>query len=424
MLEETCEVLEVAHGTHEFLEVVEAALRLRALVVLPHLGVAGLVQNDFRQFRVGQPLRHLPPAAEAFDELPQRAARLGGQFVSERDCLRRAVERDALSPRNAMHALHRGVADAAFRRVDDALEGEVIVGRGDDLEVGKRIAHFGAFVEARAADDAVGHAKGNEPVFEGAHLERGAHQDRHVVQLLALALEVLDVLADDAGFLVAIPVGAHGHGLAVLAVGVQRLAQPALVLGDEARSGAQDLWGGAIVALQPDHLGAGKILLEAQDVVDFRPAPAIDRLVVIAHAADVLVALREKPQPQVLRHVGVLVFVHQHVFEAALILLQHVRVLLEDAQHLEQQVAEVGGVHHLQPLLVFGIELAAQSPMAKGRGFAGGHTVGRQPAVLPAVDEGGQLPGGPALFVHVMGFEQLLQEPDLVVGVEDREARA
>ena len=181
-----------------------------------------------------------------------------------------------------------------------------------------------------------------------------------------LPLQVLDVVADGAGFLVAIPVRAHGDGLALVAVGAQRLAEAAFVLGDEAGGGAEDLRRRAVVALEPDDLGAGKILLEAQDVVDLGAAPAIDRLVVVADAADVLVALGQQPQPQILRHVGVLILVHQHVFEAALILLQHIGMVLEDAQDFEQQVAEIGGVHHFQALLVFGIELAA---LAVGEGM-------------------------------------------------------
>src|SRR5690606_23210460 len=51
--------------------------------------------------------------------------------------------------------------------------------------------------------------------------------------------------------------------------------------------GAEDVGGGAVVALQPDDGGARKILVEAQDVVHLRAAPAIDRLVVVADAADV-----------------------------------------------------------------------------------------------------------------------------------------
>src|ERR1700691_537773 len=53
------------------------------------------------------------------------------------------------------------------------------------------------------------------------------------------------------------------------------------------RGGGKDVAGGAVISFQPDHLGAGKVVLEAQDVVDLGAAPAVDRLVVIADAADV-----------------------------------------------------------------------------------------------------------------------------------------
>ncbi len=104
-----------------------------------------------------------------------------------------------------------------------------------------------------------------------------------------LRCSLLDLLADGARFLFGIPAGMHddtlmvGFGL----FGEQRLAEAALVVGDQVRGGGQDVGGRAVVALQPDDRGAGKILLEAQDVVDLGAAPAIDRLVVVADAADV-----------------------------------------------------------------------------------------------------------------------------------------
>ena len=165
-------------------------------------------------------------------------------------------------------------------------------------------------------------------------------------------------------------------------------------------------------------------MIEAQNVIDLRAAPAIDRLVVIADAADVFVValrqpwlaacglpgccprparrgwgeaavtalapivdltpssdalrastlsheerdcragrgasrLRQQPQPQILRDVGVLILVDQDVFEALLVLAQHVRVLPEQADAFEQQIAEVGGVERLQPLLIGDVELLA-----------------------------------------------------------------
>ena len=103
-----------------------------------------------------------------------------------------------------------------------------------------------------------------------------------------LALQRLDLLADEAGLLLAVPRAGDASTFSpASSVGEQRLAEAALVVGDEVRGGGEDVAGRAVVALQPDDLGAGKILLEAQDVVDLRAAPAIDRLVVVADAADV-----------------------------------------------------------------------------------------------------------------------------------------
>ena len=256
-------------------------------------------------------------------------------------------------------------------------------------------------------------------------------------------------------------------------VGAQRLAEPAFVMGDQVRGGGEDVAGRAVIALQPDHRGAGKVVLEAQDVVDLGAAPAVDRLVVVADAADVFGAalslprsgrgvageaagrglaqrsavralipaslrsstspgrgegdecscarpLRQQPQPEILRDVGVLIFVDQDEFEARLILAQHFGVLAEQPDAFEQQIAEIGGVEDFQPLLKRLVEF---QPLAVGEGarLRRRHLLGREPAVLPAVDQHGQHARRPALLVDVLGFEQLLEQPDLVVDVEDGE---
>ena len=105
----------------------------------------------------------------------------------------------------------RGVAEAALGHVDDALEGEIVGRLRDHAQIGERIADFGALVEARAADHAIGQAELDEAVFEFAHLERGAHQDGDLVERMVLAvlarraLKLLDLLADGARFFLASP---------------------------------------------------------------------------------------------------------------------------------------------------------------------------------------------------------------------------
>ena len=235
-------------------------------------------------------------------------------------------------------------------------------------------------------------------------------------------------------------------------------------MGDEVGRGTQDMGGRAVVALQADDGGAREILVEAQDVVDLRAAPAIDRLVVVADAADVdggvcltlplrgrVVAkrrggvirratptraatrrdlpprggggpLRQEPQPQILRGVGVLVLVDEDVFELAVVVLQDVRIVAEDPDRMAQKVAEVAGVQGLQPFLVGAIEFAALA-VAEASGVAFGNLGRPQSLVLPAVDHHGELPRRPTLVVEVFGLDELLYEADYVVGVEDREIR-
>src|SRR3546814_12499112 len=56
------------------------------------------------------------------------------------------------------------VAEAAFGRVDDAFEGEIVGTLVDEAEIGERVADLGAFVEAKTPDDAIGEADRDEEV--------------------------------------------------------------------------------------------------------------------------------------------------------------------------------------------------------------------------------------------------------------------
>ena len=72
------------------------------------------------------------------------------------------------------------------------------------------------------------------------------------------ALQLLDLLADGARFLLGIPGAGDGDLFARHVVGAQRLAQPAFVVGDQMRGGGENMPGRAVIALQPDHVAPGK----------------------------------------------------------------------------------------------------------------------------------------------------------------------
>ncbi len=161
------------------------------------------------------------PAVEAGDQLTQRAAGAGREAAFRDGDAGGFQQARAPVAGNGGEGLDRLVAEAALGLVDDALEGEAVGGRDGDAEIGHRVADLLALVEARAADDAVGQADGQEPVLEGAHLEAGAHQDRHAVGRAPGRFPVfrarsrLDLLADPAGLLLAVPVADQAHLLAL-----------------------------------------------------------------------------------------------------------------------------------------------------------------------------------------------------------------
>ena len=105
--------------------------------------------------------------------------------------------------------------------------------------------------------------------------------------------------------------------------------------------GVEDQLGRAVVLLELDDRGVRPVALEVEDVAQVRAAPRVDRLVVVADHAQVAVAGGQRPDPQVLRPVRVLVLVDVEVAPALLVLGQDVGRLVEQPDGLEQEVVEV-----------------------------------------------------------------------------------
>ena len=93
-------------------------------------------------------------------------------------------------------------------------------------------------------------------------------------------------------------------------------------------------------------------MLEIQDVPDVGAAPAIDRLIFVAHHADIAVLFGQQPHQVVLRAVGVLILVDHHVAEPPVVRLARGLVMLQQAHRFQQQVVEIQRVGVAQRLLV------------------------------------------------------------------------
>ncbi len=108
----------------------------------------------------------------------------------------------------------------------------------------------------------------------------------------------------------------------------------------------------AIILLKADHGGTFEIRLKAQNIAHLGPTPSVDGLVIIPHHAKIGMPLCQKTQPQILGHIGVLVFIDQNKGELALILLQNIFMRLKDGYHMQQQIAKITGIQRGKALLI------------------------------------------------------------------------
>ena len=128
MFQEPLQVLELLQRLDQFLEVFQPPRRLGRLVVLPHAGVAALVQDDARQFGMDQCLSAIrPQRSRSRTSWPSsdRALALDQPLVDRQP---RALDQaHAIGAGDGLDGLLRLVAQPALGGVHDPLEGQIVV---------------------------------------------------------------------------------------------------------------------------------------------------------------------------------------------------------------------------------------------------------------------------------------------------------
>ena len=157
--------------------------------------------------------------------------------------------------------------------------------------------------------------------------------------------------------------------LALPRVGPQPLGLAAAVVADDGVGGGQDGLRRAVVLLEQDRGGVGEVLLEVHDVADVGAPEGVDGLVGVTDhhqlarldprlRALLLQRMRSRGlaaqllDQAVLRMVGVLVLVDEHVAEPAAVVLPHVGEGLQQVHRGHDQVVEVERVGLAQAALV------------------------------------------------------------------------
>ena len=121
----------------------------------------------------------------------------------------------------------------------------------------------------------------------------------------------------------------HAHRFAFAQIAPQIFGEELGVWANHIVSRSQNGTGGSIVLFQLHHFELWKINRQFFQIVQSRSTPAVDGLVVVAHRGESAFVAHQVLQHLVLRGVGVLVFVHQHVPHLRLPFGAHICVVLQ-----------------------------------------------------------------------------------------------
>ncbi len=158
------------------------------------------------------------------------------------------------------------------------------------------------------------------------------------------------------------------------------------------------------------------------DVLDASTAPAVDRLVIVAHGHQLVLALAQQAQPGVLNGVGILKLVHQHIAETFAVVLEQLGgAVAQQFQCPQQQFAKIDHATSFTGLFVGFIDPNHHRLERIARPLDVGAA---QAFVLLAINEPLKLTCRPATVIQIHLLAQTLDQAQLVVAVHDLEVVA
>ena len=185
------------------------------------------------------------------------------------------------------------------------------------------------------------------------------------------------------------------------------------VVFDETVRGGEDLVGAAVILLEPDDLGIGKMFFELEDVRDLRAAPPVDALVVISHHANIGRFARGQEAHQIeLKAVRILELIHEHLGKPRAPFFADGWVVVQEFHRLHEEVVEIHGVQSVEFAVVAGIDRADHGLVILRRGPA---------IILGFADEVFREAGVELFVLRRHAVDDLFDEPELVALVENRE---
>ena len=258
------------------------------------------------------------------------------------------------------HVIDGSRTNFAGRLVDNAPQTQIILRVCQNRKIRQNVLDFFSVKEALAADDFIRNTGTREIGLDRAGLGVHAVQNGMVAKLCALFDVFTNYLGNMGRFVMLIICLIVVYFVAIAVFSPQCFTFSALIVFDDLVGCVQNIRGGTVVLLEPNHLGPREMLFKTEDVLDGCAAETIDALIIVANDADVAAACRQLPHKLKLRHAGILIFVYQNVTIFRLVFFQHVRVLFKQSYRLENQIVKIKCTCRAQTFGVCFVNIANQ----------------------------------------------------------------
>ena len=238
--------------------------------------------------------------------------------------------------------VNAGVANAALRHIEHSLHIYFIGFVNGSTQISECIFHLATLIKTSAANNFVRNTKTYERLFKNTTLRISTVKNGHFAPLARIGFVCLvNLLRNPARFIVLI-IGVITHdGVACSGVAPEVLWLALNIVGYNRIGCIQNILCAAIVLRQHHSGDIRKCFLKLHDVAKICAAKSVNRLVGIAHNANIVVLCTKHKNNFVLGNVGVLVFVYQNVLKALLVHTKHIGMLLEELHGTHEQIVEV-----------------------------------------------------------------------------------
>ena len=195
----------------------------------------------------------------------------------------------------AEEPFHRDVAQAARGGVGDAQQADVVVRIDENFQVGEEILDLASVKKTLSADEMIADIGRAQRGFQRARLLVRAEQDRTILPGNPIREPLkLNRRHDFARLVLVVAKSVQQDFCARALAGPQIFSAPLDVVLDDGVRGVENGRRAAVILFELDDFDFGEMLFQIQQVGDFRAAPAVDALVVVADDAKIPVLLRER----------------------------------------------------------------------------------------------------------------------------------